>query len=660
MICTIQYWAASFHRCCSRACSRILIAFAIIAVGPVTSSVYGQSSKAQGSSPSAEWRSATVGDLPPHVVRVASNQKQPPTNASKPAPQPAKQSTRKLATKTVAAPGTTEPAQSADPEELPTLPMKGVVPLAGSSQGTGLKLSQNKDGKITLIVRDKPLSQVLALLAQKKQLNIVASNDIDAVISITLRDVPLEEALTSILAVANYTWVKRNNIILITSVADSVNLPANVQGRQIQVFDLDFASASVVSETIQNFLSPIGKVSVSASSKTNNRLTQERVVVEDLPESLARITDYIAQVDHPPRQVLIEAHVLQVTLDDTTRCGVNLDRLMRISHADLHVKTTGFADPSADTAFLATLDGGHMDGVIEALQTTTDAKTLGSPKLLVLNEQEARLQVGEHLGFKTSTTTDTSTIQNVQFLDVGVVLRMTPRITRDGCVLLHVRPEVSKGDVNPETGLPESQTAELETDVMLNDGQGMIIGGLIKENDSVQQSKIPYLGNMKAVGWLFRRSEVTKERVEIIVALVPRVQPYDCKYQAYEQGELVRSDVPLFHGPLCRTDRPWDPVLPDGKRVKYPVVPEHRRRPTGYFHEMDGRYVIPPHPLPEQHFCSDTGECENSGWQSTGDAADPVEPDIELPLPAAADDNSAGGHFISDQHVTPKPAGAQR
>ena len=308
-------------------------------------------------------------------------------------------------------------------------------------------------------------------------------------------------------------------------------------------------------------------------------MTQERVVVEDLPESLARIADYIAQIDRPPRQVLIEAHVLQVTLDDTTRCGVNLDQLMRIGGSNLNLTTTGFANPNAEQAFLATLDGGDLGGVIEAIQTTTDAKTLGSPKLLVLNEQEARLQVGEHLGFKVSTTTETSTIQNVQFLDVGVVLRLTPRITRDGCVLLHVKPEVSKGAVNPETGLPESQTAELETDVMLNDGQGMVIGGLIKENDSVDQSKVPWLGNVRGVGWLFRKTETKKERVEIIVALVPRVQPYDAKYQAFEQGEVVKASVPLLHGPLCRTDRPWDPVLPDGKRVQYPLIPPKHRQP---------------------------------------------------------------------------------
>jgi type II secretory pathway component HofQ len=430
----------------------------------------------------------------------------------------------------------------------------------------------------------------------------VAANDIDALISITLRDVPLEEALTAILSVANYTWVRRNNIILITSLADSANLPADVQGRQIQVFDLDFAKATVVADAVTNFLSPIGKVTIAQSSPTDNRLTQERVVVEDLPDSLARIAAFIDQIDQPPRQVLIEAHVLQVNLDDTTRCGVNLDALIRISNSNLDIQTTGFANPNAPQAFLATLKGGDLDGVIEALQTTTDSKTLGSPKLLVLNEQEARIQVGEQLGFKVTTTTETSTLESVQFLDVGVILSIIPRITRDGRVLLHVKPEVSKGEVNPETGLPEEESTELETDVMLEDGQGMIIGGLIKEVDSTTQSKVPYLGDVKGIGWLFRKSEVTKSRVEIIIALVPRVQPYSPQWQQFEQGELVKASVPLLHGPLCRTDRPWDPVLPDGKRVYKPLIPNfHKRPPRGYYHNLGPQYVVPPKPLPEQN-----------------------------------------------------------
>lgn len=490
-------------------------------------------------------------------------------------------------------------------ERLPPPQLRDSIPLAGGPGDVQLADPEN-DGRIQLVVRDASLSSVLALLAQTYNLNIVAANDIDAIISISLFDVPIEEAMSAILAVANYTWVKRDNIILITSLTNASNLPADVQGRQIQVFDLDFVSATTVAESVTNFLSPIGKITLAESDPMDNRLTQERVVVEDTPESLARIAAFICQVDRPPRQVQIEAHVLQVNLDDTCRCGVNLDQLIRISGSNLNLSTIGLANSDAPQAFLATLEGGDLGGVIEALQTTTDSKTLGSPKLLVLNEQQARIQVGRQLGFRVTTTTETSTMEGVQFLDVGVVLTIIPRITRDGRVLLHVKPEVSKGEVNPETGLPEEETSELETDIMLEDGQGMIIGGLIQETDSTKQSKVPYLGDVRGIGWLFRRSEITKQRAEVIVALVPRIQPYDAEWQEFEQGEIVRATVPLFEGPLKRTYRPWEPILPDGKRVYKPLVPRKKMHGfTGPYSNVTSDYLVTPYPLPRQNFYGD-------------------------------------------------------
>src|SRR4029079_19138863 len=146
----------------------------------------------------------------------------------------------------------------------------------------------------TLIVRDESLSKVIALLAQSQHLNIVAAKDIDATISITLHDVPVEEPLTAVLDVANYTWVRRNNIILITSLTAAGNLPADTQGRQLQVFELDFAAASVVSEAIAGMLSPVGKSTVSKVTPTDNRRTRELVVVEDVPSVLQRIAAYIS------------------------------------------------------------------------------------------------------------------------------------------------------------------------------------------------------------------------------------------------------------------------------------------------------------------------------------------------------------------------------
>src|SRR5258705_7037116 len=242
--------------------------------------VVAQSSKLHAAFEDANPGIAPASEPSPGTGRLASAEQKPSAESPKPTtPPPARKSPPVKKAKPAIAPESQPPAAT---EELPPGPLKAVLLPGGAAPVEGLKLTQDdkEKGLITLIVRDKPLSQVLALLAQTQQLNIVAANDIDVMISITLRKVPIEEALTAVLAVANYTWVKRGNIILITSVAESVNLPADVQGRQIQVFDLDFASATGVSETIQNFLSPIGKVSMTASSHSNNRLTQERVVVE--------------------------------------------------------------------------------------------------------------------------------------------------------------------------------------------------------------------------------------------------------------------------------------------------------------------------------------------------------------------------------------------
>lgn len=486
-------------------------------------------------------------------------------------------------------------------ETLPPPRVQGTLPLAGSSI-PGIELEQSKGWIGKLVVRDASLSHVLSLLAQTQELNMVASNDIDATISITLRDVPLEEALTAILSVANYTWVRKNNIILITSLADGARLPANVQGRQIQVFELDFASAEAVAESVEGFLSPIGKVTISETNTTDSRRTRELVIVEDLPESLVRIAAYIHCVDRPPRQVQIEAHILQVDLNDFNRHGVNFDALLRVAGETLNLETKGFANPLAPQAFFATLTGGDLDLLVELLQTTTDTKTLGSPKLLVLNGQEARMQVGEQLGFRVTTTTETSTLESVQFLDVGVVLRIIPQITRDGRVLLTVRPEVSSGEVNPITGLPEEETTQLETSVMLEDGEGMVIGGLIRETDSVLQSKVPYLGDIWGVGNLFKKSETTKDRVEVIIAIVPRIQPYDAEWHNYQQGQLAKAGVQLFKGPLWREQRPWEPVLPDGVRVGRPLCPfPSPTVDTRSPYRCGPDYYTPPHPLPQQN-----------------------------------------------------------
>ena len=555
-----------------------------------------------------------------------------------------------LAAHTAAKPAAAvDKSETLPPPQINGTKLQGSVPLSGWDAAGNVEVAKTQNGNVSMVVRDASLSKVLALLAQTYHLNIVAANDIDVSISITLNDVPLEQALTAILSVANYTWIERNGIILVTSMTESAQLPADIQGRQIQVFDLDFASAVAASEAVTPLLSPIGKMSIIKSDSADNRRTREMIVVEDVPASIARIGAYLQEVDQPPRQVLMEAHILQVNLKDNTKCGVDLDGILRAAGSTVKLQTVGLANDAANPSFLATLNGGDLGTVIEALETTTDTKTLGSPKVLVLNHQEAMVHVGDDIGYQGSqTTTQTSTFQNVQFLQVGVLLKIRPSITRDDRVLLHVHPEVSTGAINPLTNIPDKSTTELETDVMLNDGQGMIIGGLIKENDSTVQSKIPYLGDLWKVGILFKRSEVTKERSEILVAILPRIQPYSPEAENYEEGELVRAETPLFQGPLCRTSRPYDPVLPDGRRVVKPFVPTPLPFPAVNRDREcvapQPSYYVPHKPYPVQHLvppCNDQAGTPDMNSQ---------QPEISgeyLPQPMGA--AGSDGAVISDR-----------
>ncbi len=451
------------------------------------------------------------------------------------------------------------------------------IPLDNGSPQNSFQYNE-RNGKITLVARQAPIAGILGLIAQQHGLNIVTSDDVNCNVTVTLKDVSLDDALSAILNVNGYAWVQQKDILLISRIASESNLSPMVQGRQVAVFPLNFVSAVDVDLVVKGLLSPIGQSFISETKSTDKLRNREQVIVEDLPEYMSRIEQCIHQMDMPPRQVLVEAHVLQVNLKDDNRHGVNFDSILRIANATVSLKTRGFANPAASPAFFLGVDGTDLDVLIEALQTTTDAKTLASPRILAINGQEARIQIGAQLGYLVTTTTQTSTLQEVNFLDLGVVLKMTPQISADNRILLTVKPEVSSGRINPETGLPEEDTTEVQTTIMLNDGEGMIIGGLIKESDSDIQSKIPIVGDLWLVGKFFQRQTVTRERNEIIIALVPRIVPYDPEYYELEDQRVMQATSPLMDEKLRPIERPWEGKLPDAikdpRRLKVNRLPD--------------------------------------------------------------------------------------
>ncbi len=435
-------------------------------------------------------------------------------------------------------------AQNQPPEPLQ-------IPLSSGQLPANQLDIRSADQRVSIFAQDVDLRLVLAHLAEESQINIVVAESVQGKVNTTLTNVPLWEALDAILKINGLVWTRQENIIFVNRPGNGeAQQPqtANAPGQIVQVFDLNYTSAKEVQEVVNGLLSPGGKAFVHAVNLESTRQTRERIVVEDFPDRMQAISMYLASVDNPPRQVLIEAHVMQVTLTNDQRHGVNLLGIARVAGARVNVQAQGFANGAASPGFMMGLEGTDLNGMIEALRSKSEVETLAAPKVLVVNGQQARIQIGSKFGYFVTTTTQTSTLQSVNFLDIGVVLQVQPTITRDNQVLLTVEPKVSGGRINPDSGLPEEDTTEANTTVLLPDGKGMIIGGLIKESDDHRSKWIPWLGEQPVIGKLFSRSNDDVQRIEVIIALTPHIVPISGMTQYREATDYARATSSTSYG----------------------------------------------------------------------------------------------------------------
>ena len=396
------------------------------------------------------------------------------------------------------------------------------------------------DGLVTLVATGAELTSVLRMIADHHRLNLVLGPEVGGPVTVSIRGARLEEVLDAILGVAGFSWHRVGNLLYVTG-ASAAGMDPRVQGRRLQVYPLDYVSSAEVESVANGLLSPVGNAYVSQADSKDQLKTRELLVVEDTPAAHDRIAQYIAQVDIPPRQVLIEAHVLQVALSNEERHGIDLRSLARVEDSSITLEGSGFAhNPNGEPSLTLRVEGKDMTGVIELIRECTNSRTLASPKLSVLNHQEARIQIGQRLPYSVATTTQTTTIQSVEFLEVGIVLTVRPVITDDGNVLIDVLPKVSGGKIT-QSGFPEEETTEVETTIMIPDGGGVIIGGLIREEENHSRAIVPYFGRIPVLGHLFRRRGDESRRNELIVALVTHVMPDNYGPRTHEAMELERA-----------------------------------------------------------------------------------------------------------------------
>lgn len=283
---------------------------------------------------------------------------------------------------------------------------------------------------------------------------------------------------------------------------------------------------------------------VSPNTKIIADEVANSIVIFASPGDYALIQAAIKQLDTIPRQVMIEAIVASVTLTDNLSFGMrwNLSNDLKISGLKpfkngIDVGGTlgfqGLAPLSAGSFGYTALSNGVVRLVIEALATDNKAKILSAPQVLVADNREARIQVGRQIPIATSTTTTplsgtvptNTTTSTIQYKDTGTILKVKPQINDSGLVSLEISQEVSSAEAQSILGTDQFVITknEISTSMVSQDGQTIIIGGLIDENNTVNKSGIPFLHKIPILGNLFGRTTDNTTRQELIVLLTPRV-----------------------------------------------------------------------------------------------------------------------------------------
>jgi len=285
--------------------------------------------------------------------------------------------------------------------------------------------------------------------------------------------------------------------------------------------------------------------------------TNNAILVYGTPRQYAVIEDALRKLDVPPMQVLIEAAITEVGLTDDLRYGLQWNFVEGNENAVLTDSTTG-TNLVRDVPGFSFLFGnaGSLTGVLNALEGKTKVNVVSAPKLMVINNQTASLQVGDQVPILTQNSTSTidpnaPIINAVEYRDTGVILKITPRVNGSGLVLLDITQEVS--DVLPSRASgssinsPTISTRKVSTAVAVQDGQVLALGGLIRNIQTRDKVGIPFLSQIPIIGGLFGRQVEATDKIELVILLKPRVirTVDDARAITEELRQKIRSLEPF-------------------------------------------------------------------------------------------------------------------
>lgn len=409
--------------------------------------------------------------------------------------------------------------------------------------------SEPAEGLISIDFRDADIRQVLRIIALKSGVDIVAGTDVEGLVTIKLTDVPWDQAMDIILRTYGFTYERRGKVIRVMTI-DALDQEALVT----EVYTLNYAKADEVPDVIGDMLSDRGRIKYDDRTNT--------IIVSDVPSNLTSIGTVIKRLDRRTPQVLVATKVIETRLEKDENLGIDWSDSLSLATSPTALPTTfpfskgtslGYfsrfipfdtspANPLATslptdlvnssanpqnlagvglhtpgTIGIGTLTGPAFAWTLNMLKSRTETRILNNPSITVLNNKSASIHIGEEYpipNFSLDPQTGNTTISGYDTKAIGTVLNVTPHVNQSREIVVELKPEIITvgTDVTFDTGqgqsisLPRFTTQTAETQVRVKSGETIAIGGLVQKSESYVETKVPFLGEIPLIGWLFKNS----------------------------------------------------------------------------------------------------------------------------------------------------------
>lgn len=431
-----------------------------------------------------------------------------------------------------------------------------ILPLP-QQQSDEQKLFGSHSGKLTSInFQDIPVRSVLQLLADYNHFNLVASDSVQGNLTLRLDGVPWTEVLDIILRVKGLDKRVKGNIILVAPKAelDLQEKQALEKGRlaeqigqlKSEIININYAKAADVAAMIG------GDSDVSMLSERGSVAIDERtnaLLVRELPDNLRVIKEIIASLDIPVKQVQIEARVVTIkegnieelgirwgytSINGDTTIGSTIEGNLASSgiaggEVDiddfLNVNLGALSDNAASIAFQVASLGSNtlLDLELSALQSESKAEIISSPRLITTNKKSAYIEQGTEIPYLKSTSSGATA---VEFKKAVLSLTVTPQITPDNRLILDL--DVTQDRVGEVLKTLEGETVAIDTQrigtqVLVNDGETVVLGGIFQHAMTSKVDKVPLLGDIPGLGALFRRTYENIGKNELLIFVTPKI-----------------------------------------------------------------------------------------------------------------------------------------